>query len=148
METKRKPDAESLVTAAIGLLFMAGLLLMLCGCGTAKKAVRVEKGSVLRDTVRLSVVRTDSVFVRDSIFVREKGDTVRIERWRTEWRDRLVRDTLFSVRRDSVRTEVPAEAEKPARWYDQLFLWAGKAALGLLVAWIAILCLKLRKKRV
>lgn len=34
------------------------------------------------------------MFVHDSIFIREEGDTVVQERWRTCWRDHIVHDTV------------------------------------------------------
>lgn len=45
---------------------------------------------------------TDSVHVHDSIYVREAGDTVFIDRWHTRWRDRTVHDTVKEHSTDTV----------------------------------------------
>lgn len=37
----------------------------------------------------------DSVHIVDSIFVYINGDTIRETRWRDQWRDRLIRDTVW-----------------------------------------------------
>lgn len=63
---------------------------------------------MLRETVTV-----DSVHVLDSILIREGGDTVVRERWRTCWRERVVRDTVWRQTTDTVRltetVEIPVE---------------------------------------
>lgn len=46
---------------------------------------------------------TDSVYIRDSIYVREGADTVFLTRWRTVWRDRIVHDTVRATATDTIR---------------------------------------------
>ncbi len=46
---------------------------------------------------------TDSVYIRDSIYVREGADTVFLTRWRTCWRDRIVHDTVRATVTDTIR---------------------------------------------
>ena len=54
------------------------------------------------DTVRISDVRRDSIVVKDSVFVREKGDSVYVyrEKWRTNVE--LRHDTVFRAKTDTV----------------------------------------------
>ena len=54
------------------------------------------------DTLKKTVVRQDSVVSRDSVYVREKGDSVYV--YKEKWRERLVfmRDTLYKSRTDTV----------------------------------------------
>lgn len=47
---------------------------------------------------------TDSVYIHDSIYIREGGDTVYMTRWRTKWRDRIVYDTVHEHTRDTILT--------------------------------------------
>ena len=65
----------------------------------------VERVITQRDTTY--IVKRDSVtfYDRDSIFIREKGDTVYqyVERWR--WRDRVRVDTITRVKVDSLTVE-------------------------------------------
>jgi hypothetical protein len=51
----------------------------------------------------------DSVFIHDSIFIHEGGDTVVHERWRTCFRDRIVHDT---VREHTTDTIIKRETEE------------------------------------
>ena len=57
---------------------------------------------VKSDTSSKVTARLDSVIVRDSVYVREKGDSVYI--YKEKWRERLVfmRDTLYKSRTDTV----------------------------------------------
>lgn len=65
----------------------------------------VERVVAQHDTTY--IVKRDSVtfYDRDSIFIREKGDTVYqyVERWR--WRDRVRVDTIIRVKVDSLTVE-------------------------------------------
>ena len=57
----------------------------------------------------------DSIRLQDSIFVFVKGDTVRIEKYKYLYRDRVVVDTVYKVQCDTIR--VPYPVEKPlTRW--------------------------------
>lgn len=77
------------------------------------------------------VVKRDSVrfYDRDSIYIREKGDTVYkyVEKWR--WRDRVRVDTFYRTRVDSVAVEHTkiVEVKKPLsgwrKWQIGAFWW-------------------------
>ena len=57
---------------------------------------------VVTDTVEKTVTKRDSVVVRDSVYVREKGDSVLV--YKEKWRERLVfaHDTLYKSRTDTL----------------------------------------------
>lgn len=86
--------------------------LMVVSCATTKVApvesshTREEKSS-----------RVDSIYVRDSILVYIKGDTIRETRYRDVWRDRIVCDTVFQC--DTIPQIVTVEVEK------KLTFWQG-----------------------
>ena len=54
----------------------------------------------------------DSVYINDSIVIREGGDTIVRERWRTCWRERIVHDTVVEQLTDTVRITDTVEVEK------------------------------------
>lgn len=99
----------------------------------------VEHIRYQRDTTY--IVKRDSVlfYDRDSIFIREKGDTIYqyVEKWR--WRDRVRVDTIYRTRVDSVAEERVKEVQviKPLSWWERLkmrgFWWLFGAVLLLLL---------------
>ena len=117
----------ALVAAAIGILLCA----LFSGCTTTKYVPVPEYHT---DTLRQVTVRHDSVMVHDSIHVSEKGDTVRIERWHTQYRDRIVRDTIYQSKRDSIPYPVEVIKEVPAHltWWQQTRLHLANIVLWLL----------------
>lgn len=111
------------------MMIMAALLL--AGCGSTKYVTVTEHHT---DTLRQVTVRYDSVMVHDSIHITEKGDTVKIERWHTQWRDRWHTDTIYQSRRDSVPYPVEVVKEVPAQltWWQQTRLHLANILLWLL----------------
>lgn len=111
------------VVAAIAIATLA-----LCGCKAVKyvpvETVRTE----FQDKVR-EVHTTDSV--TDTRFVYVKGDTVIDYRDRVRWRDRLVYDSIFIERTDSVQIPYPVEREL-TRWQRTKMDFGGMA-MGALV---------------
>lgn len=100
-----------------------------CSCRSVKY-VPVE--SVRQDTVYVNRLQRDSVHVADSVFVREKGDTVQIVRTRYIDRFRGRTDTLRMVSNDTIRVPYPVEREL-TRW-QRLKLDAGGIAIGVVAA--------------
>ena len=76
----------------------------------------ITQVEIQRDTTYLTNHVRDSVYFRDSIYIKEqlKGDTVYIRGYRDRWRERIkeIHDTLIRTKVDSVSVEVPVEVEK------------------------------------
>lgn len=106
------------------------VLIVLSSCNSARTIIVPEYHS---DTVRVAIERRDSVWLHDSVFVSERADTIRIERWRTKYVERTVRDTMYRSRRDSVRVpvEVPVvrEVERELTLWQKLRLWLGNIVI-------------------
>lgn len=85
------------------------IVVVVAGCGTVRtvpmETVRVEREYVDR-------LRVDSVVVRDSVIIKEKGDTVKIEKFRTEYKGRVTRDTVEVEKRDTIPVPVPVDVVK------------------------------------
>lgn len=122
----------------IGIVVLLFLGALFSGCQTIRY-VPVEK--VRTDTLYQKVVQRDSIHVHDSVTIREKGDTVMIEHWRTQWRDRLLRDTVYRSRVDSVQVPYPVE-KKLTRWqsfcidYGKLTLGASVMLVVFIIIWL------------
>jgi hypothetical protein len=117
------------------LLIIIGLLLccLFSSCTTTKY---VQVPVVHTDTTVITKHQRDSIYVHDSTFIKEKGDTMLIERWHTQWRDRIVHDTLYKAKVDSVPYPVEVIKEVPAKltWWQKARLHiANISLLALLV---------------
>lgn len=128
-------------------------ILILCLVSVLSGCKRIEYVQVPVETVRMDTayvrnISRDSISVRDSVIVREAGDTVRITKWRYVYRDRVVRDTVFRQRVDSIPEIVAVEREL-TRW-EKTKQEAGGVAIGVIgaavVAWAVWLIVKMRKK--
>ena len=135
-------------------------LILLAGCASTRRAVntyQVQQDSTHSSTQRLDslfrvMMQHDSIYQRDSIYIREKGDTITkyVERIRyqlekrtdTLYRDLLRIDTLIVVRTDSVTVEKPVYIEKQMKWYDKGFIWVGRLCCLAAILWALFLYLK------
>ena len=98
------------------VLSMICAVLMLASCG----AVRTQIQTVYqRDTTYITNTRVDSTFKRDSVFVKEKGDTIYIYKEKIRERYRIVRDTLYRSKIDSIYVD----REKEVKVEKELTAW-------------------------
>lgn len=103
-------------------------LLLLCGCRT--EYVPVE--SVRYDSVMIEKLMRDSVFVRDSVYLKEKGDTV------YKYKDRFVYvyknrvDTFFAEKIREI--EIPVPVERKLTWWERVKLNYAEWVIAVLVA--------------
>ena len=109
---------------------------IMAGCGTTE-VVTVER--VRTDTVRQNRTTHDSVFVRDSVHIRERGDTVVIERWHTVWQNHTAHDTTYIHKVDSVPVAyaVKEYVEKPLTRMQKGLIGLGLLSVIVAVFWLA-----------
>ena len=121
------------------------LCLFLCGC-TTTKYVEVEK--VRTDTTYITQHQRDSIWMHDSILVREKGDTVWFEKWHTKYIEKQIHDTLYSATHDTIPVICEVEKEVPAQLsaWQKLLIKAGYLALAALIACIIYTIIKIKDK--
>lgn len=120
----------------------------LVGCRTHERVVEV----VRTDTLIQTKVQRDSVYIEnskhDSVYIHQKGDTLLIEKWHTEWRDRWsdreTHDTLYVAKHDTIQqtlTKIDVK-EKPMSWWQRVRLKVGDLALWLLAIFLLFLVVK------
>ena len=103
-------------------------LLLLCGCRT--EYIPIE--SVRYDSLMIEKLMRDSVFVRDSVYLQEKGDTV------FKYKDRFVYvyknrvDTFFAEKIREI--EVPVPVERKLTWWERVKLNCAEWVIAVLVA--------------
>lgn len=90
---------SGLVSFPAELVSFALLAVLVTSCGAARKQIETI---YLRDTTYISKVQVDSVFRRDSVFIKEKNDTIYIYKEKVRDRYRLLRDTVYRHKVDSV----------------------------------------------
>lgn len=137
---RRDPPQYWWVGPFLGWLLGSVLLLSAMAASTSCSPRIIENIRYQRDTTYVQQVKVDSVYRRDSVFVREKGDTVFIYKERI--RDRYVfrHDTLRLVKVDSVAVERVKEVkvEKPLSVWETAKIaafWWLVAAVLLLLLW-------------
>ena len=118
------------------------IVLMACLMTGCKQVEYVTVPVEHTDTLIISKHQRDSIYVHDSTYIKEKGDTMLIERWHTRWRDRIVRDTIYKSKLDSIPYPVEVVKEVPAKltWWQQTRLHLANILLGVIaiagVAWV------------
>ena len=130
-----RKERHAVIWMVIYIVSAVVIALIFCGCKT--KYVTVEK--VRTDTTYITKHQRDSIHVHDSGFVNQwlSGDTVYQvrDRWHTEWRDRLLHDTIYKSIVDSVPVPYLVEKEvikQVTPWYNWLLI----GALGLTVLYL------------
>jgi hypothetical protein len=137
---KRRDDSEKdsmktmLMTLALGVLWVV-IVWLLSGCTTTKYVPVIEHET---DTLVQRVVERDSIHVHDSIRVTEKGDTVTIERWHTQYRDRWHHDSVYIAHHDTIPQPYPVTeyVERKRSWVDWLFIVIGVVTLFGGIVWL------------
>lgn len=122
------------VSRCITLAPFMCLLFVIYSCRTVKY-VPVETVKV--DTTYINKLQRDSIYMLDSVYVKEKGDTVYIEKYKYLYRDKLVRDTLYMAKTDSIQVPYPVEKEL-TRW-QQFRINFGGWAIGIVIIAIFVM---------
>lgn len=103
--------------------------------------------TVRTDTVYVNSVSVDSVLVRDSVYIHEKGDTVTEYRYKYVYRYKDRVDTLYISSRDTLSVPYPVEKEL-TRWQRTKVDYGGWA-MGIVFVFILVvvgyMVYKLRK---
>lgn len=139
MSTQSKHNKPSPFDWDMTALFIVSLFLLLILSGCSPRIY--ERVVYQKDTTYVSKIDSIYKYERDSVFVREKGDTVYKYVERVRYRDRYKVDTLIKVMVDSVTVERIKEVkvEKPLSWWQRAKIgafWWLAAILLIGVVWI------------
>ena len=117
--------------AAFMFVLAVALLLILSSCSPRI----VEHLQVQHDTTYVNHTQVDSVFRRDSVYIREKNDTVYQYVERIRERYRLIHDTTYVHQVDTVMREhvVEKKVEKPLTPWQNFRMQCGTIALAVLL---------------
>ena len=127
---------KQIVKTLLVCLAFALLGWLLSGCATTKYVPVIEHAT---DTLLCYSSIRDSIYVHDSIRVSEKGDTVTIERWHTQFRDRWHHDSVYIARHDTVPHPYPVTeyVERSRTKFEWMLIIIGISALFGGIIWLA-----------
>lgn len=126
---------ENLLVVAMLVIFCILVILCATGCCTTKV---VEHIIHQRDTTYIERQKVDSLYRRDSVFVREKGDTVYIYKEKIRDRYRYIHDTVRLVKIDTVQAVKEVPVAQPLTLGEQVRLrlfWIVFCGFLLLLLW-------------
>jgi len=136
---------EELWKWALLVLGVVIAMSLLSGCKTTKY-VPLEK-VVYRESVRCDTLhKRDSIYVHDSVFMSQKGDTVFCDRWHKETfvKEIYKNKTDSFISRDSI--SVPYPVEKDLSKWEQFQLKYAIWSFGALCMIIVCFCIKLYRR--
>ena len=111
-------------------LIFAVIATMLLSC----KSIKYIPVETTKIEYRDNFVR-DSIFRYDSVFVKDKGDTLILEKFRYLYKNRIVKDSIFI--NDTIRVPYPVEVIKqvkaPLTSWQNFQIWCGRLALFVLL---------------
>lgn len=116
----------------IGIIIII-LMLAFCSCKSVEYVPVIEHKT---DTVIQTKVQRDSVWLHDSISVKEKGDTIKIEKWHTKYVEKQVHDTTYISKTDTVPQPYPVTEyveKKLSTWQVVLMTIGTLALMGILI---------------
>lgn len=136
LSDEERMKAGCLQIISIVVMMMVGLLLcaLLGSCKSVEYVPVIEHKT---DTVWQNHTTHDSIWVHDSTYIYDKGDTVLTEKWHTKYVLKEIHDTTYIASHDTVPQpysvevikEVPAEL---TRW-ERLKMKAGGIAILLCI---------------
>ena len=103
MKLTENPAMNSLIGRLIAFILFLLLLLLLSSCKTTSNTTDiVPVHSATHDTIFLRKLKYDSVYIDRWQRIERKADTVFCDRAKTEFRYRLLRDTVYKTRTDTI----------------------------------------------
>lgn len=141
-------DFKKAMNRAIWVLIVCAIVLAVAtvfgGC-TTTKYIEVER--IRNDTTYITKWQKDSVWLHDSILIKDRGDTVLIEKWHTKYIEKQVHDTISVAKTDSVPVPypVPEYVEKELSWWQRTQMYAGDVMLIVLLVLLGYGVFRLRR---
>ena len=135
------PESETVFSKLLFLLFLVLLLLLLSSCKTTSTSAIVPVHSATHDTIFLRKLKYDSVYIDRWQRIEHKADTVFCDRTKTEFRYRLLRDTVYKTRTDTIPVVKQVPVIRKERYTPPFTKFLGIIALG-----ASVILLKFRKR--
>ena len=125
------------------------ILMIVCLSACKTRYVHVPVETVKTEKEYIDKWLRDSIYIQDSIIIKQASDTVFIEKYKYMYRDKFIRDSVFIV--DSIKIEIPypveilKEVNNITKW-QSLWITLGKILGGIIISIIAYIFFKVIKK--
>lgn len=133
MKLTENPAKNRLLARLIAFILFLFLLLLLSSCKTTSNTAIVPVHSATHDTILLRKVKYDSIYIDRWQRIERKADTVFYDRVKTEFRYRLLRDTVYKTRTDTIPVVKQVPVVKKERYtppFTKFLACLGIIALG------------------
>lgn len=122
------------------LIYVFVFVFVLVSCGTARQ-IQVDE-RVSRDTLYLSNVQYDSVYVFQDHLTDRSRDTIYVKDVQYEYKYKFLRDTVYRTQIDTIPVIREVEVVKTERYIPTIYKWS----LGICIALIILIVLSIVKK--
>ena len=127
------------------VLLILAVIILTC-CKTTERVEYVPVETVKTEYKDRIVETYDSVHITDSVYVAVKGDTTLVYKYRDRWKLKLVHDTAYVNRTDSIRIPYPVE-KKLSKWEQFKVDYCGYLMMVILAAFGYIIFRIIRRVR-
>lgn len=117
-------------------------ILALCSCASRRQINYIKTNSV--DTIYINKYHKDSVYLRDSIYVKDIGDTIIIDRWHTKFINKIQLDTIYKSTNDTIIKYEQNIIEK--RHVPAIYKWSLAILIILIIGIVGYTAIKLYLK--
>lgn len=130
MKLTENPAKNRLLARLIAFILFL-FLLLLSSCKTASNTTAiVPVHSATHDTIFLRKLKYDSIYIDRWQRIQQKADTVFYDRVKIEFRYRLLRDTVYKTRTDTIPVVKQVPVVKKERYTPPFTKFLGIIALG------------------
>lgn len=146
MKLTENPAKNRLLARLIAFILFLFLLLLLSSCKTTSNTTAiVPVHSATHDTIFLRKLKYDSIYIDRWQRIERKADTVFYDRAKTEFRYRLLRDTVYKTRTDTVPVVKQVPVVKKERYTPPFTKFLASLCIIALGASVCIFLFKFRK---
>lgn len=105
------------------IILIQQILLLIVSCKTIQY-IPVE--TIKKETEYVNLIRVDSIYMKDSIYIRAINDTVFIDKYQYIYRNIYLSDTTYISKVDSIPYPVEVVKDKivyQTKWYSKIMIY-------------------------
>lgn len=122
------------------LFYVIVIVIVTAACSSLRQVQVVRE--VSRDTLYLSNVQYDSIYVFQDHLTDRSRDTIYIRDVQYEYKYKLIRDTIYRTQIDTIPVIREVEVVKTERYVPGIYKWS----LGICIVLILLIVLSIAKK--